>query len=153
MPMIVVGADTEVGRAVVAAAVERGGETRVFVSDEGAAAELRGRAVKVALGDVSDASHVGGATIGCFSAVLVAAAAGDGRALAFGSDPHEVVRSWVAAAAGSLVRRVVLVGPSHLVDAIGALEAVPESAVVDPTGRPADEIAREVLELDEARNL
>jgi uncharacterized protein YbjT (DUF2867 family) len=86
MPMIVVGADTDVGMAIVTAAGARGGEIRAFVSDEAIAAELRGRAVKVALGDLSDASHVGAAAIGCFSAVLIAGAVGDGRSLAFGSE-------------------------------------------------------------------
>jgi putative NADH-flavin reductase len=153
MPMIVVGADTDVGMAIVAAATGRGGEIRAFVSDEATAAELRGRAVKVALGDLSDASHVGGAAIGCFSAVLVAAATGDGRTMAFGSEPDEVVRSWVEAVADSGATRAILVGPPDLAAAHAALGALPESGAIDPSGRPAGEIAREVLELDDARRL
>ena len=71
MPVIVVGADTSKGRAVVEELVAPGREVRAFVSDPGAGAELRELGVKVALGDVSDDSHVQGACMNCFTAVLI----------------------------------------------------------------------------------
>jgi len=43
MPVIVVGADTETGRAVVQGLIEPGREVRAFVSDLDAAAALRRR--------------------------------------------------------------------------------------------------------------
>ncbi len=60
MPVIVVGADTPQGRAVVEGLVEPGREVRAFVSDPIVGAELRDMGVKVALGDVSDDSHIQG---------------------------------------------------------------------------------------------
>ena len=61
MPVIVVGADTEPGRVVLQALLEPGREVRAFVSDEKVAEQLRALGVKVALGDVSDDSHLEGA--------------------------------------------------------------------------------------------
>ena len=60
MPVIVIGADTSQGRAVIEGLVEPGREVRAFVSDPAIGAELRELGVKVALGDVSDDSHVQG---------------------------------------------------------------------------------------------
>ena len=71
MPVIVVGADTPQGRAVVEGLVEPGREVRAFVSDPIVGAELREMGVKVALGDVSDDSHIQGACTNCFTAVLI----------------------------------------------------------------------------------
>jgi uncharacterized protein YbjT (DUF2867 family) len=85
MPVIVVGADTSQGRAVVEGLLEPGREVRAFVSDPDAGAELRELGVKVALGDVSDDSHVQGACTNCFTAVLVTEAARDGRERSFAS--------------------------------------------------------------------
>ena len=61
MPVIVIGADTPTGHAVVDALLPRRGEVRAFVSDPTEAAALKERGVKVAVGDVSDGSHIGGA--------------------------------------------------------------------------------------------
>ena len=109
MPVIVVGADTPTGRAVVEGLVEPGREVRVFVSDPGAGAELRELGVKVALGDVSDDSHVQGACMNCFTAVLITDAARDRRERSFATNEANVLEGWAAAAAASGVTRVIWV--------------------------------------------
>ena len=83
MPVIVVGADTPVGLSIVSALIEPDREVRAFVTDPDVSASLKAQGVKVALGDVSDPSHVGGACLNCFSAVLVTEAARDDRERAF----------------------------------------------------------------------
>ena len=107
--MIVVGADTPRGRAVVERLVEPGREVRAFVSDPAAGAELRELGVKVALGDVSDDSHVQGACMNCFTAVLITEAALDGRERCFANEARQVLEGWAAAAAASAVTRVIWV--------------------------------------------
>jgi uncharacterized protein YbjT (DUF2867 family) len=145
MPVIVVGADTPSGMAVVDGLFHPGREVRAFVSDEEAAAELRRRGVKVALGDVSDESHVEAAATRCFSAVLIADAARDDRERSFAPDPTTVIESWARAVGSAKVTRAiwVMAGPAP---ASGARE----TAVVDP-GEP-DLVAR-VVALDDAQNL
>lgn len=152
MPMLVVGADTPLGRRIVDAAAERAGEIRVFVSDEDAAEDFRSRNAKVALGDVSDASHVGGAAIGCFTAVLIAEAASDGRERSFASDPQAIIASWVSASVEAGAQRVIVVGGpvGSRVDA--ALQAAPESARVTAI-EDEEAAARSVMKLDDARRL
>ena len=71
MPVIVVGADTEIGLASIEGLLARQGEVRAFVTDPAVGASLKERRVKVALGDVSDPSHIEAAALHCFSAVLV----------------------------------------------------------------------------------
>jgi nucleoside-diphosphate-sugar epimerase len=109
MPVIVVGADTAQGRAVVEGLVEPGREVRAFVSDPDAGAELRERGVKVALGDVSDDSHVQGACMNCFTAVLITEAALDERERSFATNERQVLEGWALAAAASGVTRVIWV--------------------------------------------
>ena len=109
MPVIVVGADTSKGRAVVEELVAPGREVRAFVSDPGAGAELRELGVKVALGDVSDDSHVQGACMNCFTAVLITDAARDERERSFATSEVMVLEGWAAAAAASGVTRVIWV--------------------------------------------
>jgi putative NADH-flavin reductase len=153
MPMIVVGADSPAGSGIVTAATARGGEVRAFVSDEAVAADFRGRSVKVALGDVSDTSHVGGAALGCFSAVLVAEAAFDGRVMSFAEGPEEAILGWVDAAIGAGVTRVVLVDGPHVPAAVRAIARAPESAVVAGTQMPMSEVVDAVLALDDASSV
>jgi uncharacterized protein YbjT (DUF2867 family) len=107
MPVIVVGADTPVGKAIINALIEPDREVRAFVTDPAAAENLKRRGVKVALGDVSDPSHVEGAATNCFSAVLVAAAADDERERAFASDTRTVLEGWADAVKG--VQRAIWV--------------------------------------------
>ncbi len=145
VPVIVVGADTPVGRAIVDGLVEPGREVRAFVSDAETAAELRRRGVKVALGDVSDDSHVEGAAMNCFTAVLVAAAAEDDRERSFASSPTQVLEGWARAVAASGVRRVVWVGDGDL-----APTETGETATVSPSH---PNLVGEVAALDSARTL
>lgn len=141
MPVIVVGADTAVGRAIVDALIEPEREVRAFVSDLGAAEKLRGQGVKVALGDVSDPSHVGGACTRCFSAVLVTEAASDDRERSFARTPEAVLAGWVEAVRDAQVTRVIWVGE-------GAIP-VPGLEVATVSLSEADIPAR-VAELDDA---
>ncbi|HJQ91792.1 MAG TPA: NAD(P)H-binding protein [Acidimicrobiia bacterium] len=109
MPVIVVGADTSQGRAVVEGLVEPGREVRAFVSDPVVGAELRDMGVKVALGDVSDDSHIQSACTNCFTAVLISEAARDQRERSFAANERQVLEGWAAAAAASGVTRVIWV--------------------------------------------
>jgi hypothetical protein len=104
---------------------------------------LRAAGFKVAVGDISDSTHVEGAVYGCFTAVLVAEAAADGRELAFADGPDSVIDGWLAAVTASGVPRVILVGPNR------APPAGVEWAVVDPQVRTRTEVAEEVARLDD----
>jgi putative NADH-flavin reductase len=142
MPVIVVGADTSVGEAILERLRSREGEVRVFVSDPAVAEQLRSEGgVKVALGDASDGSHVGGAALGCFSAVLVGEAATDGRERSFADSPGAVRTQWAGAVKDAGVKRVIWVGEG------GPEVGDAESAVV-PTDRSPADVAAEVARLD-----
>lgn len=144
MPVIVVGADTQLGRPIVDALLEPEREVRAFVTDIEVADDLRRVGVKVALGDVSDPSHIGGACLNCFSAVLITEAARDGRERAFARSPERVIQGWADAVAEAAVSRVIWVGVGHV--------AVPgaEMAVVD-TDEP--DVPGRVAALDDAASL
>ncbi|MEX2323317.1 MAG: hypothetical protein WEA29_06050 [Acidimicrobiia bacterium] len=152
MPMLIVGGDTPTGRALADAVAGRG-EIRMFVSNEAAAETLRSADFKVALGDVSDASHVGGAAIGAFCAVLLAEAAVDDRTRSFASDPSTVVGSWVSAVAEAGVRRVILVAGAENEELLALSGPGVETAFVDANGIDAAALAARVVALDEARTL
>jgi len=145
MPVIVVGADTARGRAVTEGLMEPGREVRAFVSDAGVAAELKELGVKVAVGDVSDDSHVQGCCTNCFTAVLVTEAASDGRERAFASSEGQILRGWAEAVAAAAVTRVIWVhdGETPPVRAT-------EVRTVSP-GHPR--LVDEVVALDDARVL
>jgi uncharacterized protein YbjT (DUF2867 family) len=140
MPVIVIGADTPVGEAVVDALIEPDREVRAFVTDTVAAENLRRRGVKVALGDVSDPSHVEGASTHCFSAVLVVAAALDQRERAFAEDARTVLEGWADAVRN--VQRAIWVTSGHH----------PKSKAPEEVTVPSDEehafVAERVAELD-----
>lgn len=140
MPVIVVGADTPVGAAIIDALVEPDREVRAFVTAPERAGELRRKGVKVATGDVSDVSHVEAASLNCFSAVLIADAAGDERDRSFAATPEAVLEGWAVAV--RRVSRVIWVG----IDAPPAT-GVDEVAVVSGGPSP-DGTARRVAELD-----
>lgn len=110
MPVIVIGADTRLGRAIVERLLEPGREIRVFVSDPEAAEQLRGLGAKTALGDVSDFSHVGAACTGVFTAVMVGEAARDGRERSFAHDQRAVFEGWAEAAGEAGAARIIWVG-------------------------------------------
>ncbi len=143
MPVMVVGADTENGRALVVGLVAPGREVRAFVSDPGSVAELRAMGVKVALGDVSDESHIQGSLTNCFTVVLVTEAARDTRERAFATTELQVMRGWAAAAAASGVTRVIWVHDGECPPVESA-----ETGQVSP-GSPG--LVEEVVALDDAR--
>lgn len=145
--MIVVGADTPFGSAIVEALLEPGREVRAFVSDPVAAATFKRLGVKVALGDVSDPSHIEGSCLNCFSAVLVTEAAVDQRERAFASNRDAVLQGWVEAVSDAAVQRVLWVDSGANVPAVVGIE----SAVIDASS--AREVASEVVALDNAIEL
>lgn len=132
MPVIVIGADTRTGETVLDALLPRNGEVRAFVTDPTVVDALKSRNVKVAIGDVSDGSHVGGAALRSFCAIAVTEATHDDRERSFAADPDAVVEAWAEGLRDAGVKRIVVVddGSSHVAP---LLAAAPESAVVDTT--------------------
>ena len=148
MPVIVIGADTTVGDAIVDALIGRAGEVRAFVTDAAAAERLKQRGVKVAIGDVSDASHIGGAGLNSFSAVLVAEASHDGRERSFAPNPDAVVAAWAEGLRDAGITRAIWLDDERArPDAVAA--AVAEFARVAVTDRDPARVAADVARLDE----
>lgn len=145
MPVIVVGADTETGRVVTDRLLRPDREVRVFVTDPDEADGFRSRGAKVALGDLSDDTHLSGACLNCFTAVLVGAAAGDERERSFAQSPGEVFAAWAAAVSAAGVHRVIwVVDGAH-----PSVEGVEQASV-----RPDDpDLAQTVFDLDSARRV
>lgn len=150
MPVLVVGADTDLGSTVIDALTSRDGEVRAFVSSPEEATTLRGRGIKVALGDVSDGSHVGGAALNCFSVVLIAAAAEDDRERSFARTPAEVFEAWAEALEMAVPRRVIWVGRPGIEPVDGTDM---EMAIVETADRSAADIAAEIARLDDQETL
>lgn len=146
MPVIVVGADTDTGRKIVERFLDPEREVRAFVTDSAAADRLRNEGAKVALGDVSDDSHLAGACLNCFSVVLVGDAAWDGRECHFAPTPEKVMEAWANAVRSASVQRVIWVIP----DAEPPPTLVDEVAVVDPA---TPDVAEVVFELDRVARL
>lgn len=144
--MIVVGADTERGRRITERFLDPDREVRAFVTDPDVAEDLRGGGAKVALGDVSDDSHLAGACLNCFSVVLVSDAARDERPRAFARTPDKVLQAWAKAVSSASVRRVIWVLSGDAAPEVAADEV----AVVD--GDDPD-VVEAVFRLDEARQL
>lgn len=145
MPLIVVGADTDAGEAILKRLDHPEREVRVFVTDEEKGLELKDRGFKVATGDVSDESHVEAASLRCFSAVLIVEAARDERERSFASTPDAVIQGWARAVSNSAVTRVIWVS-----DAEAPETSAREVALVDPSD---PQLASTVLELDDAASL
>lgn len=145
VPVIVIGADTGRGRAILDGLYTPAREIRAFVSDEAVGAALKERGIKVALGDVSDESHVEAASLRCFSAVLVADAARDDRERSFARTPEEVMSGWARAIAGSMVTRAIWV-----MDEQPPATSTPESAWVIPDD---PELVSKVVALDDAQEI
>lgn len=110
MPVIIVGADVPVGELIVEAVAPAAAEVRAFISDGERADEFKQRGAKVAVGDVSDHSHVEGACLHCFCAILIMEAAADSRERSFASEARAVFGGWGRAVAAAGVRRVIWVG-------------------------------------------
>lgn len=146
MPVIVIGGDTPLGSAIIGEIAAPGREVRAFVSDIATAEALRERGIKVALGDISDTSHVEAAATGCFSAVLIRMAATDGRDIAFASNTDEVAGGWAEAISAAGVKRAIWI------DATGP-RTTPEWRSVDSTGLTVEEVARIVADLDDAASI
>lgn len=145
MPVIVVGADTERGAAIIDRLYDPEREIRVFVTDEPRGLELKDRGFKVAIGDVSDESHVEAAALRCFSAVLIAEAASDARERSFADSEQAVLEGWARAVSNSKVSRVIWVLSGEPPET-GANEV----ATVDPDH---PDLAVTVFELDEVSSL
>ncbi len=150
MPVIVVGADTTWGAAVVPALQPASGEVRVFVSDTAVGDRYRSSA-KVAIGDLSDGSHVGGAAIGAFCAVVMATAAHDDRERGFAATAAAVFAQWADGLKDAAISRIIVVGsldeipnPDPLCD-IGA-----EYHYVDTSDGDHDAVALAVARLEAA---
>jgi len=146
MPVIVVGADTATGRRIVNSLLTRGGEVRAFVSDAAVVRDLKRRGVKVAIGDVSDGSHIGGAALNAFTAVLVAEATDDGRERSFAADPSQVVANWAEGLEDAGVTRAIWLGdqvPAEIAAAVTESVAVPDGPNAADT----------ICELDDRRTL
>jgi putative NADH-flavin reductase len=144
VPIIVVGADTAAGRAIVEGLLTREGEVRVFVSDAEAADRFRTRGAKVAIGDVSDGSHVGSAALRTFAAALVAEAATDGRELSFAEDAAGVYRGWAEGVRDAAVARLIWVGAAPPAE---ILTAAPDVIHIS-ADQPVEVIAAEVVAAD-----
>ena len=152
MPVIVIGADTPEGEAILPALEPASGEVRLFVSDAARGLELR-RFGKVAVGDVSDGSHVGGAALGAFCAVAIARAARDQRERSFAATPTAVFSQWADGLKDAGIRRVIFVAAAADVAAAGRLRTVaPEFAVVD-ADLPSAELGAAVASLEQAQKI
>lgn len=151
MPVIVVGADTPLGRAVMDELLPRDSQVRAFVSSPAVAAELKERGVKVALGDVSDSSHVGGAALNAFCAVLIHEAAQDERERSFAEEPAEVFAAWVEGVNDAAVTRTIVVWDDPPQDRLAAINS--EKVVVAVADRSPTEIAGEVAKWEDVAEL
>jgi uncharacterized protein YbjT (DUF2867 family) len=143
MPVIVIGADTSSGEAILEGLVEPNREIRVFVSDEQVAASMKARGFKVALGDVSDESHIEAAATRCFTAILIAEAATDERERSFIDEPSNVLAAWSRATSSSGVTRVIWVADENTPET-----ETREVATVDPDDPKLVEL---VVQLDDAQ--
>lgn len=144
MPVMVVGADTPVGEVIIGELIDPDREVRAFVSDPSVGVRLKEAGVKVAMGDVSDASHVSAACLRCHTVVLVCDAGRDGREISFAADTGELFTQWAQAVSEAGAKRVIWVA-DHPVPEAG----VPEQATVDSALSPG-EIANRVADLDDA---
>jgi uncharacterized protein YbjT (DUF2867 family) len=149
MPTIVIGADTAPGRAIVEAMHSESPEVRAFVTNPEAAAALKAAGTKVAVGDLTDESHVAAAARGTFCAILVGEAASDDRARAFAGSVTAVVTGWASALKEAGTTRAIWVGdPLSSLDTLAG--AVSEVRTVETTGRDLADVVRDVLAADAA---
>jgi uncharacterized protein YbjT (DUF2867 family) len=148
MPVIVVGADTVYGSAVAEALSARDGEVRAFVTDPESAPPLRALGIKVAIGDVSDASHIAGASHGAFSAVMIAEAGLDDRERSFAASYQALLAAWAEALRDAGVSRIIWVAAEeHLPEPLATI-GVP-GAVVDTRHTSTRQAAAQAARLDD----
>jgi len=153
MPVIVIGADTPIGRAAVDALLAGAAELRAFVTDPAEIDRLKERGVKVAVGDISDGSHVGGAALNAFCAVLVPEAATDARERSFASTPSAVVAAWAEGLRDARVHRAIWIDDAAIPDAPAVLAAAVSELAIVPAGRSPDEIAADIARIESQRIL
>ena len=143
MPVIVVGADTDSGEAILEGLAEPNREIRVFVSDEQVTGRMKARGFKVALGDVSDESHIEAAATSCFTAILISEAALDERERAFIDEPDDILTAWSRASTSSGVTRVIWVTDNQ-----PPKTEAKEVAIVDPAD---PNFVETIVRLDDAQ--
>ena len=154
MPVIVVGADSSGGPEIIDAVTPRDREVRVFVTDDAAAAGFRAKGTKVALGDVSDGSHVGSAAINAFCAVVLAEAATDDRIRSFADTPQQVLDGWAEGLADAGVQRVIFVQGGGIETPGDALETCsPEYVSVAGSDPEGATLAARVAAIEEAESV
>jgi putative NADH-flavin reductase len=145
VPVIVIGADTKPGQAILEGLQQPNREVRAFVTDENVGSNLKRRGFKVAIGDVSDESHIETASSKCFSAILVAEAATDERERSFAATTDEVLNGWANAMVNSGVTRVIWVSRTDY-----PRTSTTEVAKVDPRD---PELVEKVVTLDDAQTI
>lgn len=146
MPVMVVGADHPLGEVIARKLAAPDREVRAFISSVNSHGPLRALGIKVAIGDLSDQSHVEAAATSCFTVVFIEPALGDGRELAFAA-AEAATTGWARAATDAGVKRVIWVGGSP--PPVKGLEM----AAVTVDNRTPDEIADEVAFLDDLAQL
>ena len=137
------------GIAIVTALTAGSGEVRVFITDPSFAEEFRRAECKVAIGDVSDASHVAVAAFDCFTAVLIADAAADDRERSFASTPSLVLEGWCDAIREAGIQRQIWIEPSDL-NGLPVIPTGTEIAILSPA---TDELARAVTTINELEEI
>lgn len=142
MPVMIVGADTPLGSRIAERFLTEDREVRVFVTDTEAAEQFRSRGAKVAVGDVSDDTHISSACLNCFSVVLVDEAAIDDRHRSFASDASGVRLAWARAVRAAGVPRAIWVTDEEAPDS-GDREVI--------TLAPGPDVAEEAFERDAAK--
>jgi nucleoside-diphosphate-sugar epimerase len=150
MPVIVVGADHPIGEAIAHKLAAPDREVRAFISSPETHSELRALGIKVAIGDLSDQSHVEAAAASCFTAVFVQPALSDGRELAFAT-PAATALGWARAAMDAKVKRVIWVGTDT--PSIRNVELATVGLDDRQAERSADDVAEEVAYLDDLAQL
>ena len=145
VPVIVIGADTTAGEAILEGLKHPKREVRAFVTDERVGTTLKKSGFKVAVGDVSDESHVETASMRCFSAILVAEAASDERVRSFAETADDVLDSWARAMVNSDVARVIWVSKAD-----HPPTSTTEVVRVDPED---PELVETVVKLDDAQTI
>lgn len=151
MPVIVIGADTPLGEVIIEGLMPRESEVRAFVSDVDKGLELRRRGAKVAIGDLSDGSHVGGAATRAFCAIFVASSASDDRERSFADTPLEVYRQWRDGLADSGIKRILWVDENPPPPFIA--DSAPETVHVDVSAKTPQQVSEEVARLEDAQSV
>ena len=152
MPVIIVGADTTLGDQIVEALLSEAAEVRVFITNPATAPDLKRRGAKVAIGDVSDSSHIGSAALHTFCAVLIAEAATDSRERSFANHADEVISGWAAGLADAGTTRALLVDGEGL-DTTPLRAVMSEFVVISTYDRSWATIVADVVQLEGTASL